>query len=232
MLTNRLLTALAVLLLASGSALADWPQWRGPNRDAKVSDFKAPSTWPSELTKKWSVPVGDGAATPALVGNRLYVLSREGDGEVLRCLDAANGKEIWKQTYEAQPSTDPGGFRGPRSSPAIADGKVVTISARGALNCFDAASGKPLWSKDDFKSWPRFFSASSPLIVDGLCIAQLGGASGAVVAYDLATGAEKWKIAELPTTYASPVLMTVAGTKLIIAEISDGMMVSGIVAIN
>ena len=51
------------------SALAqDWPQWRGPNRDAKAADFKAPKTWPKELTQKWKVTVGDGVATPALVG--------------------------------------------------------------------------------------------------------------------------------------------------------------------
>src|SRR5437868_11136835 len=105
MKTNRCSMALLACLIAAGSTAADWPQWRGENRDAKVSDFKAPSTWPTELTKKWSVPVGDGAATPALVGDRLYVLSREGDGETLRCLDAATGKEIWEQAYEAQPST-------------------------------------------------------------------------------------------------------------------------------
>src|SRR2546421_11504182 len=126
----RYLIAMLVALALGRSVLADWPQWRGPNRDAKVSDFKPPANWPTELTKKWSVTVGDGAATPALVGDRLYVLSREGDGETLRCLDAANGKEIWKQTYEAQPSTDPGGFRGPRSSPAVCAGEVVTITAR------------------------------------------------------------------------------------------------------
>ena len=61
-----------------------------------------------------------------------------------------------------------------------------------------------------------FYAASSPIIVDGMCIAQLGGSGGAVVAYDLATGAEKWKVGDLPTAYASPVIMNVAGTKLVI----------------
>jgi outer membrane protein assembly factor BamB len=219
----RWLAALLAMLVADGVTLADWPQWRGANRDAKVSDFHAPSTWPAELTKKWSVPVGDGAATPALVGDKLYVFSREGDGETLRCLDANTGNEIWKQSYEAQPSTDPGGFRGPRSSPTVAEGKVVVESARGALHCFDAATGKPLWNKDEFKSWPRFFASSSPIIVDGLVIAQLGGVSGAVVAYDVNTGAEKWKVGDLPTAYASPVLMNVAGTKLVIATVENGI---------
>src|SRR5205814_6014491 len=110
-----------LLLIAVGSmpvlaaAAADWPQWRGPNRDAKVSDFKAPATWPKELTKKWSVTVGDGVATPALVGDKLYVFTREGANEVVRCLDAATGKEIWKQSYEEKPVTGAAAqFPGPR----------------------------------------------------------------------------------------------------------------------
>src|ERR1039458_8265373 len=72
---NRTITAVAGLLAISAScALAqDWPQWRGPNRDAKASGFTAPQTWPKELTQKWKVTVGLGDATPALVGNKLYV---------------------------------------------------------------------------------------------------------------------------------------------------------------
>ena len=51
----------------------DWPQWRGPNRDGKATGFKAPATWPKELKQEWKIPVGNGVATPALVGDRLYV---------------------------------------------------------------------------------------------------------------------------------------------------------------
>src|SRR5438034_10137638 len=81
----------------------DWPQWRGPNRDAKVTGFTAPATWPKELTKKWSVHVGDGVATPAVVGERLYTFARQDDEEVTTCLDAATGKQIWQYKYKAQP---------------------------------------------------------------------------------------------------------------------------------
>jgi outer membrane protein assembly factor BamB len=224
---THVLSAMLVFSSVATSLSADWPQWRGLHRDGVVSDFKAPATWPKELTKKWAVTVGDGAASPAVVGDRIYVFAREENGEGIRCLEAATGKEIWHETYSAEPSTDPGRFFGPRSSPAVAEGKIVTLGARGLLSCFDAATGKKLWSKDDFRSWPRFYVASSPLIVDGLCIAQLGGDQGAVVAYDLSTGTEKWKVADLPTAYASPVLMSVAGTKLVVAQVSDG-----IVAIN
>ncbi len=92
------------LLLAAGNgALAqDWPQWRGPNRDAKVEGFKAPQAWPKELNQKWKVTVGGGDASPALVGDKLYVFSREDPNEVIRCLDATTGKEVWQDKYESQ----------------------------------------------------------------------------------------------------------------------------------
>ncbi len=94
-----------VLLGASGASAQDWPQWRGPNRDAKATGFVAPKTWPKELTKKWSVPVGDGVATPALVGDKLYVFTRQDGNEVIRCLDATTGKEVWQDKYQADDAT-------------------------------------------------------------------------------------------------------------------------------
>jgi outer membrane protein assembly factor BamB len=230
MRTTLLIAWLGFGLCLSTTRAADWPQWRGPNRDAQVAEFQVPAAWPQELTKKWSVSVGDGASTPALVGNKLYVFARQDGNEVLRCLDATGGMELWQHKSNVDGATDPGGFVGPRSSPAVAEGKVVTLSARGVLSCFDAATGTQLWSKDDFRGWPQFCAASSPIIVDGMCIAQVGATNpqirsnnGTVVAYDLATGAEKWKVEELPTAYASPVLMTIAGTKLVIAQVSDGI---------
>ena len=95
---------------------------------------------------------------------------------------------------------------GPRSSPTVAEGKIVTLGVGGVLSCVDAAKGKLLWRKDDFSgAWPRFYTASSPIVTDGLCIAQLGGESkGGIVAYDLATGDQKWKWTDDGTAYASP----------------------------
>jgi outer membrane protein assembly factor BamB len=208
---------------------ADWPQWRGLNRDAKVADFKSPATWPKELTQKWDVVVGDGVATPALVGERLYVFTRQGSNEVVRCLIANDGKEIWKDEYEVRGADGPAAsFAGPRCTPAVAEGKVVTLGARGILSCYEAESGKKLWSKQDFSSWPQFYVSASPILVDGLCVVQLGGRSdGSMVAYDLASGEQKWKWTGATPSYASPMLLTVGDTKLIIGQVFDG-----IVAIN
>jgi outer membrane protein assembly factor BamB len=219
--TTDVLASCIVLLLAQCACAQDWPQWRGPNRDAKAIGFTAPKTWPAALTQKWKVTVGGGDATPALVGDKLYAFTREGEDEVIVCLDAATGKEVWQDKYEAKPATGPAGgpHAGPRCSPAVAEGKVVALGVQGTLSCLDAATGKVLWRKEDFKgSRLRFFAASSPLIVDGLCIAQLGSEkNGGIIAYDLATGQEKWKWTGDGPGYASPVVMAVGGTKLIVA---------------
>ena len=147
--------------LLVGAALGqDWPQWRGPNRDGKVTGFKAPAAWPKELKEKWNTEVGNGVSTPALVGDRLYVVTREGSEEVIRCLDAADGKEVWQDKYAAEPATGAAGsFPGPRSSPAVAEGKVCTLGVRGVVSCLEAASGKLLWRKDDYDgAAPQFFA--------------------------------------------------------------------------
>lgn len=246
---------------ASIVSAGDWPQWRGANRDAKVTGFEAPATWPRSLTEKWKVKIGDGVATPSLVGDRLYVFSREGNDEVIRCLDAKTGKEIWSDKYESGPATGAAsGFPGPRCSPTVADGKVVTLGVRGVLSCYDAASGKKLWRKDDTKGWPSFYTSSSPVIVNGMCIAQLGSGgggmgggrrpgggrppagnpppsaltqppggrqtggggggsgTGAIVAFDLNSGEQKWKCDADGTAYASPELLTVDGKKMLVAQ--------------
>lgn len=219
---NRWIVAMAVGVIlagATGALAQDWPQWRGANRDGKVAGFTAPQAWPKELAQKWKITVGSGDSTPALVGDKLYVFARQGDEEVTLCLSAADGKEVWKDKYAAQAVTGPAARHpGPRSSPAVADGKVVTLGAGGVLSCLDAATGKVVWRKDEFpKVVPKFFTAMSPIIVDGMVVAHLGGqGNGAVVAFDLATGDAKWKWAGEAPMYASPVVLTADGVKQIV----------------
>ena len=236
----RLATTLALVLPISAAA-ADWPQYRGPNRDGAAAGFTAPAEWPKQPAAKWSFKVGSTDATPALVGDKLYVFARDNGEEVTTCLSAADGKVVWQDKYPAGVSANgpAGGHPGPRACPAVADGKVVTLGLGAVLSCLDAGTGKVVWRKKPGEELPRgypgFYTASSPIIVDGMAVAQVGGGGGGrggpggggggggqstacVIALDLATGAEKWKAATEGTGYASPVLLTVGDSKQIVFQ--------------
>jgi len=211
----------AAVLIVGQILAQDWPQWRGPGRDGKAA-FKAPEAWPKVLAEKWRVKVGAGDSSPILVGDKVYIFARLGDEEVTWCLNAADGKEVWSDKYAVPAISGPPAREhgGPRATPAVAGGKIVTLSVSGTLSCLDATKGTVAWRKDEIKGTPQFFTASSPLIAGGLVIAQLGGEDGgAIVAYDLADGKEKWRCPEGPA-YASPVPASIEGVTQVVAMTS------------
>jgi outer membrane protein assembly factor BamB len=227
--------SLVVILLVVSSSYSfaqDWPQWRGINRDSKVTGFKAPAAWPDELKLQWKVSVGFGDASPVLVDNKIYMNTRQADQEVVICLDAATGKELWKTPYPAIAVTGPSASQhpGPRGTPAVSSGKIVTFGASGILSCLEAATGKLLWRKDNpTNAFPAFFTGASPLITDGLCIIHIGKKDdGQVVAYDLTSGAEKWKWSGEGPSYSSPSVLTISGNKLVIVITEKNIMALGL----
>ena len=82
----------ALAALNSLASAEDWPQWRGPNRDGAVASFEAPASWPASLTERWKVDVGMGYATPILIGDRIYMFTRQNEDEVMMALDAGSGR--------------------------------------------------------------------------------------------------------------------------------------------
>lgn len=220
---NRHLPSACCLLLclALNAAAQDWPWWRGPGREGKAAGFVAPAKWPGTLKQEWQVPVGTGDATPALVGGRLYAFGRVDDDEVVVCLDAGDGREVWRHAYPAAPVTGAAAkYAGPRSSPAVADGRVVTFGVGGVLTCLEAATGRLVWRHAELATEvPRFFTAMSPLVVDGLCVVHLGGKdAGLAVALELADGKVKWQWRGEGPSYASPALMTVSGASHVLLQ--------------
>ena len=217
--------ALTMVVWAGGQRVSgqDWPQWRGPSRDGKLSGFAAPQSWPKELTQKWKVTVGVGDSSPALVGNRLYAFGRQDANEVIACIDADTGSVLWRSSYPAQfVVTGPSSRHpGTRSSPVVAEGKLCVLGVGEILSCLDAASGKVLWRKQsaaDYMDTPfPFESSMSPIVVDGQCLVYVGGkGQGAIVAFDLATGQAKWKYVGDAPSPSSPVVATIEGTRQIV----------------
>lgn len=211
--------AIAMLIFSANLFSQDWPQFRGIGRDSKVTGFKAPASWPAQLTQQWKVKVGTGDATPVLVGKKIYLHTRQEGDEVILCLDAATGKEIWIYKYPSPPVTGPAASHpGPRSTPSVANGKIITLGASGIVTCLDAAKGKLVWKKED-ASFPvlQFFTGMSTLVVDGMCIVHLGGKdNGQLFALDLNTGNEKWKYAGEGPSYSSPSVMTIDKNKQLV----------------
>jgi outer membrane protein assembly factor BamB len=227
--TNLIISVIVTLFIFSStdSFSQDWPQWRGIGRDGKVTGFKAPSTWPAELKQEWKVQVGFGDATPVLSGNKIYLNTRQGADEVVLCLDALSGKELWKYQYASTAVTGPAAAHpGPRSTPAVSNGKIVTFGASAILSCLDATTGKLVWKRENpANTVPQFFTGMSPLIVDNMCIAHVGTKdNGEVLALDLNSGNEKWKWAGDGPAYASPSVMTIDGKKLLIVQTEKSLM--------
>jgi outer membrane protein assembly factor BamB len=222
------LSAIMLLFCIMASAMAqDWPQFRGPNRDSKVIGFKSPKAWPAELKQEWKITVGTGDASPVLVGKRIYLNTRQGGDEMIICLDAATGQEHWKYAYAANAVTGPStSHPGPRSTPAVANGKIVTFGVTGILTCLDANTGKLLWKKENpTNAVPQFYTGMSPLIVDGYCIAHVGTKdNGTVLCLDVNTGKEIWNWAGDGPAYASPSIMTIGGKKHLIVQTEKNLM--------
>ena len=218
-----LLFAAAALIRVNGQSAspADWPQWRGPNRNAFIASFTPPVRWPEQLTQQWKVEVGLGYATPILVGDRVYMFARQGETESMTALDAVSGTQIWRRGYEASFTMNSGAARhgpGPKSTPAYSDGRLFAIGMTGMVTAFDAANGRVLWQKPGVSPQPMFTThAFSPLVDRGLVFCHVGGHDqGALTAFDVKTGDVRWHWDGDGPGYGSPIVVEIDGTRQIV----------------
>ena len=190
------LSAILIALAAAAATATDWPQWRGPTRDGFVG-AALPAEWPAALKKRWETPVGAGHASPVVSGDRVVVIAREGDQEIVRALDVSSGKEIWRAAYPAPFIVNPAARAhgpGPKSTPAIAGGRVFTFGIGGILSAFDLASGKLIWRLPAPAALPDYGATTSPLVDGTSVIVHVGGfENGALTSFDAATGPPRWR---------------------------------------
>jgi outer membrane protein assembly factor BamB len=155
----------------------------------------------------------DWHSSPVVTG-KIFQHARQDDDEVVWCLDLATGKTLWRQNYPASYSINFAAFghgKGPKSTPAIYNGKLYTLGISGILSCFDAATGVLKWRKEFSKQFketsPAFGVSTSPIIDNGLCIVHAGGPDqGALMAFDSETGNVKWSWQGDGPAHASPIV--------------------------
>lgn len=186
--------ALATLIGSDGLVRADdWPQWRGPGRDAVSMETGLLRSWPAGGPRLvWRASgLGTGYSSVAVRHGRVFTLGRHDSDVVVTALDVRSGKPLWTRKIGMT-------SRIPMSTPTVEDERLYALDPEGELVCLRVASGEIVWQKSfigDFAG--RTMSGrgygESPLIDGNKLICTPGGADATLVALDKRTGAVLWK---------------------------------------
>lgn len=227
---------LALLCLGVGmvaASAADWPQWRGPGRDGISAETGLLKEWPKEGPKLlWQAKeIGSGYSTPAIVGDRLYLLSNKGmENEFVEARQVADGKAVWATTLgKVGPNRGPQ-YPSSRSTPTLDGDRLFALGSDGDLACLETATGKIVWQKHlqkEFEGKPGAWAYSeSPLIDGDMLVCTPGGKSATLVALNKKSGDVIWK-SVVPdgdeAGYASIIAVEVGGAKQYIQFVQKGV---------
>jgi outer membrane protein assembly factor BamB len=191
-------------------ARVEWPGFRGPNRDSVIRGLRINTDWSAAPpVEMWRKPIGPGWSSFAVGGDLLYTQEQRGEDEVVACYRVSTGEPVWKHR-DAVRFYESNAGAGPRGTPTVAGDRVYAIGATGIVNVLNARTGAKIWSRnaatDTGKTVPDWGIASSPLVLDDLVIL---GVDGQLIAYDAATGNQRWIGQSGGTGYSSPHLMTI-----------------------
>ena len=214
--------------------MADWPQWRGPERNGVSKETGLLKQWPTGGPKLlWQVnDLGDGYSTPVVVGTRLYMMSNRGmDNEYVQAISTADGKVVWTTRVGnvGNPEQNPN-YPKARSTPTIDGNVLYALGSDGDLACLETKTGKIRWMKNlrkEFGGQPGEWAyAESPLVDGDAVVITPGGATATLVALNKKTGALIWKSAVPggdPAGYASAIIVQAAGRKQYVQLLSKGL---------
>lgn len=229
---QRVLLA-ASLAVGTTVASADWPQWRGPARTAVSSETGLLPHWPAEGPRLiWRVAdLGAGYSTPAVAGDRLFVLVNRGvDDEFLQSRSIVDGKLDWEVRLGpvGNPDQQPS-YPGSRSTPTVTADSVYALGSNGDLVVVDRGSGRERWRRQlrqDFGGRPGTWAYAESLLVDGDTLVVSPGGETALVALDPKTGKERWR-SSVPggedAAYSSTIPLIIGPVKQYVQFLQKGL---------
>ncbi len=231
---RKCLVAMAVSFLPVIACLParaeDWPRWRGPRQDGISQETELLKEWPNGGPRQlWKAQLSGGFSSVVVADGRVFTQTKEKNEEIVVCLEAATGKELWRYRYDcdyaAHPTFTGGGMpasrTGPRATPAVDGDRVYTLGATGILLCLEVKTGKKIWQQDLLKiagrDCPTHGYCGSPLVVADRIYLELGGSdTQAVAALDKRNGSVVWKALDDSLGQGSPVWAEVRGVPQVI----------------
>jgi outer membrane protein assembly factor BamB len=229
----RWLALLLTVCLGSRALAADWPQWRGPQRDGISQETGLLKSWPSEGPKLlWQVTdAGEGYSTPSVVGDRLYALGNRGmDDEFVQCRDVNDGRIVWSTHLGKVGPNEGPQYPGARSTPTVDGNLMFVLGSNGDLACLETATGTIRWQKNlrtEFQGSPGKWAYSESPLVDGdAVVCTPGGSNATMVALHKQTGDLLWKSAvpgNQRAAFASIVVSEAGGTRQYVQFLEEGV---------
>ena len=213
------LSGIVFLFLFAAEAMAqpgaNWPQWRGPNRDGISKESGLLKQWPAEgppLVWK-AVGAGRGYSSFSVASGKLYTLGLRGDREFVIAFDIANGKEAWATAHGGKFENDRGD--GPRGTPTVDGDRVYALGGNGDLSALDARTGKIVWSKNVLKEFGgsniQWGISESPLVMGNKVLVNAGGRNASIVALNKDNGNVMWKSQSDEAGYSSAIPLQING---------------------
>jgi len=202
---------------------ADWNQWRGPDRDGKLSGLELPASLDDQQMRKvWSIPLEPSYSGPLVVGDRVYTTQTiDKKFEAVTAHDRKTGQQLWEKQWEGAMSVPffaKANGDWIRATPAYNEGKLYVAGMRDKLVCLNADNGDIVWDLDFPKTMkskvPAFGYVSSPLVDGDAVYTQAGQA---IFKLNKLTGEVVWEAGKngggMDSAFSSPMIATLAGKR-------------------
>jgi outer membrane protein assembly factor BamB len=211
-----LVLGLTACTMCTAVKAADWPNWRGPNHNGISNETGWNTDWPESGPKVlWEKMLGPGFASMAVADGRVYAMGNIKNNDILYCLNADTGKEIWEKSYPC-PLFNKNHEGGPSATPTVDGDSVYTFSKNGDAIRFQKDTGEVVWHKklneDLGYKHPTWYFASSPFIIDNIVILNAGTYG---VGLNKTDGNIIWENGKGTAGYSTAVPFTMDGQKCI-----------------